>query len=61
MGCVRKMMQTLWQGLLDYARIAWERALKDDIVENASIYNDVLAKLNMRLGGERGEQQPPLP
>ena len=45
-------MQTLWQGLLDYARIAWERDLKD--VENASIYNDVLAKLNMRLGGERG-------
>lgn len=44
------MQGTLWQNNFDYARIAWERTLKD--FENKYAYDDVLAKFDIGGGGE---------
>lgn len=44
-----KVKQMIWQGPLDYARIAWEKALKDSTRE--AIYDDALAKFDATWGG----------
>ena len=41
------MQGNIWQGLLDYARIAWRKALKEF---KKSTYDDVLAKFDI-VGG----------
>lgn len=43
-----KVMQTMYQGLLDYARIAQEWVIKAE--EKASIYNDVIDNFSMFFG-----------
>jgi hypothetical protein len=40
-----KVQGTLWHNNFDYARIAWEKTLKDS--ENKYAYDDVLAKFDM--------------
>ena len=40
--------QSVWQGGLDYAKIAWGKVLKDE--DKASIYEDVLIKFDNDLG-----------
>lgn len=46
------MQGNISQSLLNYARIAWGKALKDSKKE--STFDDVLAKFDMVGGGENG-------
>jgi hypothetical protein len=43
-----RVEQTIWRGLLDYARIAWRKALEDSKTE--ATYDDVLAKFHATWG-----------
>lgn len=40
----KKMKQTIWQSLFEYAKIAWDMAHKD--VETIAVYDDVLGDYN---------------
>lgn len=48
-GMTTKIQQTISQGLLDFARIAWVQGIKDSTSE--AIYDDVLAKFDGMWGG----------
>lgn len=46
--CASKVKQIIWQSLLDYTRISWEKTLKDS--KREAIY-DVILELGLTLLG----------